>query len=251
MPLELTRTPEHARRHVTRNLRSNSADDQVRDRVRLVTGPKQSAPSHYSADRFSRFASGAGAVHDVYGRRLLRVTANFLQALTATLSREDPDAAAGVMYRIGLGWGTADFRAFVERIQQEYEAQFDKLGMGLMLESWSWPLRACGWGTWRFDLRNARSGLIFIDVTESPVAAALGRADQYACHLLAGLFAAAFGHLAGRELVGVETQCACKGEGPCRFLVAASKRAKAAIAWRDEGIAHNQLVQNLVNMTSG
>ena len=251
MPLELTRTPDQVREYLKRNLRSNSADDQVRDRVRLVTGPQPYAHSHYSADRFFRYDAAAGAVHDVYGRRLLRVTGNFLQALTATLSRESADAAPGVLYSIGSAWGAADFRAFVERVQQEYEVEFDKLGMGLMLESWSWPLRACGWGNWRYDLRHARGGLIFIDLNDSPVAAALGRVDQYACHLFAGMFAAAFSHLARRELAGVETRCACKGDDRCRFLVAAPRRVKAATAWRDEGAGSDELVQKLVSMPSG
>src|SRR5260221_8286496 len=138
MPLELARTPEQVRENLTRNLRSASADDQIRGHVRLVTGPQPYAHNHYAADRFFHFDPAAGAVHDVYGRRLLRVTGNFLQALTATLEREAGPAAPDVLYKIGFAWGTADIKAFVERVQQEYEVEFDKLGMGVMLESWWW-----------------------------------------------------------------------------------------------------------------
>src|SRR5258707_13678877 len=100
MLLELARTPDQVREHLTRNLRSPSADDQIRGHVRLVTGPQPYAHSHHAADRFFRFDPDAGAVHDVYGRRLLRVTGNFLQALAATLARDAGAAAPDVLYKI-------------------------------------------------------------------------------------------------------------------------------------------------------
>src|SRR5476649_1776159 len=101
MPLELTRTSQQAREHLIRNLRSPNADDQVRGHVRVVTGPQPYAHNHHSLDRFFEFDPAAGAVHDVYGRRLLRVAGNFLHALSATLTHELGDAAGEAMYKIG------------------------------------------------------------------------------------------------------------------------------------------------------
>ena len=246
MPLELARTPEHARDHLAHTLRSPSADDQIRGHVRVVPGPQPYNHAHFAADQFFAFDPTAGAVHDVYGRRLLRVTGNFLHALSATMTAEAGDGAGEALYKIGFRWGTADIRTFTERIQQEYEVEFEKLGMGLMLESWWWPLRASGWGTWRFDLRHARNGLILIDLYASGVAAVPGADDRCACHLHAGLFAAVFSHLSGRTLAGVELRCAAKGGDRCRFLVATAKRVEAARFWRDDGLEPDELAQKLI-----
>src|SRR5438105_4089017 len=134
MPLELIRTPELAREYLTRTLRTTNADDRVRDHVRVVTGPQPYTHNHFAAAQFFQFDSAAGAVRDVYGRRLLRVTGNFIRALAAALANEAGDGADDLLYKLGFQWGAADMRSFADRIQQEYEVEFDKLGMSMMLE---------------------------------------------------------------------------------------------------------------------
>ncbi len=46
------------------------------------------------------------------------------------------------MYETGYAWGLEDMRNFVKRSQGEFEVDFTKLGMGMMLETWWWPLRS-------------------------------------------------------------------------------------------------------------
>jgi len=249
MSLELARTPEQTCDSLARNLRSAKADDCLRNHIRVVTGPQPYVHNYFAADRFFQFDPEAGAVQDVYGRRLLRVRDSFLHALTATLTQEVGAAASEALYNIGFRWGVADMRGFAERIQQEYEVEFEKLGMGMMLESWWWPLRSCGWGTWRYDFRLARAGLIFIDLNDSAVAATLGRTGKHECHLYAGLFAAVFSHLARRELRCVELRCTARGDDACQFLVATAKRTNAAVSWRDEGISLEDMAQRLTTIT--
>jgi predicted hydrocarbon binding protein len=246
--VELARTPEQMRECLTRRLRTDSADDRVRNHVRVVTGPQPYAHNHFAADQFFQFDPNAGAVHDLYGRRLLRVTGNFVRTLSERLATEVGEAAGSVLFKIGFRWGHADMRAFAERIQQEYEVEFEKLGMAMMLETWWWPLRACGWGTWHYDFRHARNGLIYIDLYDSAVTAALGRCEKCVCHLYAGLFAAVFSHLARRELSAVELRCAAKGDAHCRFLVGTAKRVKAAESWRDNGMDLDDMAQKLTTL---
>jgi len=248
MPLEIARTTDEVREHLKRVLRSDSADDKLRDHIRVVLGQQPYKHNHFSSDLFFSANAANGAVRNVYGQRVLRVTGNFLQALTATLQREAGESADELLYRCGFQWGAADIRAFVERVQQEYEIEFEKMAMGVMLESWWWPLRASGWGAWRYDFRDARNGLIFIDLDNS-MAAAVGRPGRRACHIYAGLFAAAFSHLARRELASIELECTCQGHEHCRFLVTTPKRIRVATTWRDEGIDQKTMAAKLATLS--
>ena len=250
MPLEIARTPADVREQLKRHLRTDSADDVIRDNVRLVLGPQPYKHNHFSAAEFFRFDPARGAVQNIYGQRLLRMTTSFARALTATLEREFGAGPAGeLLYRTGFAWGAADMQAFAERVRQEYEVEFEKMGMGAMLESWWWPLRAAGWGVWRYDFRHARNGLILVDLEEGLLAHARSDADRPICHLYAGLFAAAFSHLAHRDLGGMELSCTAAGGGRCQFLIATAKRIEAATAWRDEGISVEEIMKRLAAAT--
>ncbi len=61
--------------------------------------------------------------------------------------------------------GMEDMRNFVKRSQGEFEVDFTKMGMGMMLETWWWPLTIEGRGTWQFDFREAKRDMLFIECT--------------------------------------------------------------------------------------
>lgn len=250
MALELARPPESTRDAVARTLRNPAvADGGRRDHIRIVTGPQPFRHVHYSADEFFQVDSAAGIVSNVYGQRVLRVTDNFLRSLTSALKLEAPERADQVLYQIGRSWGAAIMREFAGRAEQEWEVEFDKLSMGVMLESWWWPLRAAGWGTWHYDFGKARAGIVLIDVDHSATASAAGRIGEFACPLYAGLFAATFGHLAHRELGAIEIRCAARGDERCSFLVAAPTRIEAAGDLRQGGADALQILERLASGT--
>jgi predicted hydrocarbon binding protein len=248
MALELARTPDLIREQLTRRLRNATvADDRVRDHVRIITGPQPYRHGHYAADQFFQADPRAGVVTNIYGQRMLRGTLHYLRALARALVAQGPDKATAVLSKIGRAWGEANIREFAPRIAQEYEVEFDKLGMGVMLESWWWPLRASGWGRWRCDFRHSRRGLVHIDLFESAMAEAVGQTGAVACHLYAGLFASAFSFLARRDLACVELACVSRGDPKCRFLVASAARADTAAVQRDQGATAEQIVEQLVS----
>lgn len=249
MALELARTLEQGWQTHAKNLRNAAvADDRIREHVRIVAGPQPYDHGHFAGDRFFRFDSATGTATNVYGQRLLRVTENFLGSLQRTLVRELGDRAASVLYDIGFRWGEADIKAFAPRIEREYECAFEKLAMGVMLESWWWPFRATGWGVWRYDFNHTKSGLVLVELSDSATAVAAGKSEKPQCHLYAGLFAALFSHLAQRELGCVELECAANGDSQCRFLVAARKRIEAATADREGGATIEEIVTRLAEM---
>ena len=246
MPLELARTPEMTRDALARSLRNPAvADDARRDHIRIVTGPQPYRHAHFAAEQFFQFDAPAGVVRNVYGQRVLRVTGNFLRALAKSIGDRANERADHIFYQLGRAWGAASMKDFTPRIEQEYEIEFSKMGMGMMLESWWWSLRAAGWGTWHYDFRHARNGLVFIDLHDSAMVAALGQVGAVSCYLYSGLYAAAFSHLAHRDLACIELQCAARGESHCKFLVATPQRVDAAAGQRNEGARVEQIIERL------
>jgi uncharacterized protein len=246
MPLELARTPESTRDALNRHLRNaDVADDARRDHVRIVTGPQPYRHGHYAAEQFFQFDAPTGVVSNVYGQRVVRVTGNFLRALAKSLADHAVERTDHVLYQLGRAWGTASMKEFAPRIEQEFEIDFTKMGMGMMLESWWWQMGAAGWGHWRYDFKHAKSGLVFVDLYDSAVVAALGKVGTLACYLYAGLFASAFSHLAHRDLACIELQCAARGDSHCKFLVATPQRVDAAAGQRNEGARVEQIIERL------
>jgi predicted hydrocarbon binding protein len=213
-------------------------------------GPTAAAPpgrhNYYADEDFFRPDPAACATRDAYGRRVVRVAGEFLAALAGALGQESGDRAGEILYQLGARWGAADMRALAARVPGEFGVDgVGQLNFSVLLETWRWPLTAAGWGTWRYDLSRVRQGLPLIDLFGSATAAALGPSARPVCHLYAGLFAAGFGHLAGRELAGVELQCAAAGADRCRILVAAPARAAAAAQLRDEGVSADAILERL------
>src|SRR5262245_23490875 len=182
--LELARTPEMTRDALARSLRNAAvADDARRDHVRIVTGPQPYRHAHYAAEQFFQFEAAKGIVSNVYGQRVLRVTSNFIRSLATSLADHATERTDHLFYQLGRPWGTASMREFAPRIEQEYEIDFTKMSMGTMLESWWWQMRAAGWGHWHYDFKHAKSGLVFVDLHDSAVVAALGKVGTIACYL--------------------------------------------------------------------
>jgi predicted hydrocarbon binding protein len=221
---------------------------QVRDRVRLVHGPQVHKHNHYTDHEFFRHDPARGVVTNVYGQRVVRVSEDFVVAVLGSLEEEVGDAAGEIMYKVGYEWGMEDMRSFARRVQAEFEVEMSKMAMGLLLETWWWPLQIEGWGAWRYDFRQGKQGLIFIDLFESAVAQSLGNVGKVVCYFYAGLFAAVFSVLAKRQLAAIEIQCYSMGEDYCKFLISTDKRVNAAAFWRQEGATSKDIQKRLLDV---
>jgi uncharacterized protein len=237
-------------------LRTRRADQekgvgQLADKIRINTGEQVYKHNHYTDDQFFRHNPAKGVLTNAYGQRLLRVSEDFVVAVLGGLEDELGDAAGEVMYKCGYEWGMEDMSSFTPRMQAEFEMAMSKLSMGLLLETWWWPLQIEGWGAWNYDLRQGKQGLIFIDLYESAVAQSLGNVGKVVCYFYAGLFAAVFSVLARRNLSGIEIQCYSMGEDHCKFLIATEKRVNAAAFWRQEGATFKDITRKLSGAVTG
>ncbi len=233
-------------------IRTSRADEEnvdgtVKDRLRLVTGQQVYKHNHYTDDQFIKHDSQKGILTNVYGQRMLRANEDFLVAILGGLEDELGDAAGEIMYKCGYEWGIEDMKSFAPRVQGEYELAMNKMAMGLLMETWWWPLQVEGWGAWQYDLRQGKQGLIFVDLYESAVAQSLGNVGKVVCYFYAGMFAAVFGTLAKRPLSAIEIQCYSMGEDHCKFLIATDKRVNAAAFWRQEGATFKDIMKKLNN----
>ncbi|MGL4423017.1 MAG: V4R domain-containing protein [Gemmataceae bacterium] len=231
-------------------VRTSRADElgvngQPQQQLRVVNGQQTFKHNHYTDDQFFKHDPKRGIIQNAYGQRVLRVSEDFLVAILGGLEDELGDAAGEVMYKCGYEWGMEDMASYTPRVQAEFEVQINKMAMGLLLETWWWPLQIEGWGAWQYDLRQGKQGLIFIDLYESAVAQSLGNVGKVVCYFYAGLFSAVFGTLARRPLSCIEIQCYSMGEDHCKFLIATEKRVNAAAFWRQEGATFKDIMRKL------
>jgi predicted hydrocarbon binding protein len=229
-------------------LRTEKGPAQIGKEVRIIQGPQTVKHNHYTDAQFFRHEAKKGVLSNVYGQRVVRVSEDFVVALLGGLEDEVGDAAGEIMYKCGYEWGMEDMKSFSRRIQAEFEMEMSKMGMGFMLETWWWPLTIEGWGTWRYDFRQVKQGLIFVDLYESAVAQSIGDVGKVVCYFYAGLFAAVFSVLARRTLGCIEIQCYATGEDYCKFLISSSKRVNAAAFWRNEGATSKDIQKKVLDL---
>jgi predicted hydrocarbon binding protein len=200
--------------------------------------------NYYEPHKYLRRAQ-AGRLTNAYNQRCMLASEDLIVGYQLALEEEVGDAAGNIMYRCGFEWGKRDIDRFSARFPQEFGRDIADGRFGFLLETWWWPLQAAGWGAWRYDLSHRKEGLIFVDLFDSAVARSIGNIGKVVCHYYAGMFAAVFSQLAGRELSSIEIQCYSMGEKFCKFLIGSSKRINAAQFWVAEGAKASEVIARL------
>lgn len=207
---------------------------------------EETLQNHYTNDLFFQHDKSRGVVRNRYGQRLVRVPEETIIGMSKGLEEEVGERSASeIMYKCGRQWGQRDMASFEPRVAEHFQVDFERMGMGMMLETWWWPLTMEGWGTWRYDFSQGKQGLLFVDLYESAVAKSLGTVGQVVCHFYAGMFSTVFSRLARRELACIEIQCYSMGEDFCKFLISSDKRVNAAEFWRNEGATTKDILKKL------
>jgi predicted hydrocarbon binding protein len=217
------------------------------DKIQIVQGQQVYQHNHYDDHLFFRHDPQAGVVTNVYGQRLIRVSEDFMVAILGALEEEVGEAAGEILYKVGYEWGLEDMKTFTPRVQAEFELAVSKMAMGVLMETWWWPLQIEGWGAWQYDFRQSKQGLLFVDLYESAVAQSIGDIGKVVCYFYAGMFAAVFSVLARRQLAGIEIQCYAMGEDYCKFLISTDRRVNAAQFWRSEGASAKDIQKKLLD----
>lgn len=175
-----------------------------------------------------------GVRRDPVERRIVEVPWAFFAALRATCDQLAP----GTWQMFCAEWGVQYGRRLAIDLENEaIERSGQSVGelpMNDFAAMLSRRLAQQGMGRATFDFVAIRDGLLVIQMSRSMLAEAAprGRASapdpiaDLACPLLAGIFGAVIGHVAGRRLVGREVACGSAGGGSCSFIITGHGRRK-------------------------
>lgn len=201
--------------------------------------------NHYTLRDFFKFSSESGTITDWNGCRNVFTSEDFIIGLLEGLEEEVGEAAAAVVYSIGLEWGKYDSLVFQTWFEQEFGISARSANLMFLLESWWWPYIAQGWGRWEVDMSDRKQGFMFINLFDSAVARTLGDVGKPVCHLYAGLFAGFFTEMVRKQLSCIEIQCYSMGETYCKFLLGSKERIDAAAFWVNEGATARDIEKRL------
>lgn len=214
----------------------------------IAGGSSQIRHNYYDPDDFFSRDEETGEIRRKDGQRVLAISEDFVAAVMAGTAKEVGDEASrAILYHAGFKWALADMKNFQPSIEKEFgNTPIGKMHLDFVMETWWWPLTTQGWGGWRFDFSQRKSGLIFVDLYDSVVAKSLERLGKPVCYWYSGLFAGLYSHLSKRELSSIEIQCYANGFDVCKFMIGMESKVNAAAFWVEEGATANEIMENMV-----
>jgi predicted hydrocarbon binding protein len=78
-----------------------------------------------------------------------------------------------------------------------------------------------GWGGFMVERFDEKGRELIVTVANSAFAEAYGSADHAVCHMIRGVLAGMAAGIFGTDVDSEETHCRAKGDGMCRFVIAA------------------------------
>jgi predicted hydrocarbon binding protein len=121
------------------------------------------------------------------------------------------------------------------------------MNRNFVLESWWFPLRAMGYGTWKLNQTHRDRGLLQVSLRNSMIAKSMEQLGKPVCHMSAGFFAGFFSTLdGGDEVAAVEVECYAMGHDCCQFLICKPELVRRAEAWRRQGDTADEIIQKLL-----
>ena len=129
-----------------------------------------------------------GSLRRANGARLAVVPADFLLSLHLHLFEHFADTSQDVLYRSGYEQGLQDMVRLGQELREKFgRGSFDlwQMDAKFILGAWWEPLEQAGWGRCDFDLAALSRGIAFVNLADSPIAAALGSTEHPICHFFA------------------------------------------------------------------
>jgi predicted hydrocarbon binding protein len=190
-----------------------------------------------------------GILRDAQGTRVAVLPGDLLLALHLSLFDRFADSSQDILYRAGYEQGLQDMVRLSAMLREEYGGEsfdFWQMDAKFILETWWQPLAKAGWGACRFDLTALARGTAFVELNDSPIAAALGHTEFPICHFLAGLMAGTFSFFERAERHATEIECRAAGGKQCHFVISAGGTIDLAEGWRQQGVPATEIVKRLL-----
>jgi predicted hydrocarbon binding protein len=186
-----------------------------------------------------------GLLENRQGDRLLALPETLIQAIYSGLDQETEKASHLVLFNCGKWWGKSFYVRFSEQITGYYCMPLTDLPMAEFLQA----LKRC-WivhGLGKIDLDQAyqQHGFLVIKIWNSAFARLAPNQDRPICYLEAGLLAAFFSQLTGRELHCVQTTCESLGADCNRFLLGIPQRLVPVERMLAQQLDHDVIMERL------
>jgi predicted hydrocarbon binding protein len=149
----------------------------------------------------------------------LLVARSTLRHLSAVLERYTGDQAPALLREIGFASGSECYDRYAAYCRDRYRVEFpQELDLQFLNQSLTEFFEGAGWG----DVTTATvaPGVLAFD-SDSWAEAEPGIAELPNCHFASGLLAEFFTRLGHAPAAVMEVECRSRGDGHCRFLVAA------------------------------
>ncbi|HEV2389470.1 MAG TPA: 4-vinyl reductase [Nitrososphaerales archaeon] len=157
----------------------------------------------------------------VLNTRVLVFDADFIKALTDSLTKTFQSGAVVIIYQMGLAYGELLGRRIVEsgglskQAEGVYRARYASLAAGKFRFP---PLAALASAGPQQQVR--------VTLEDSFFARAIGRTGKPECHIVRGLLEGTANVVFGRDYACQETRCLSKGDDLCEFLVVPRAQAR-------------------------
>jgi uncharacterized protein len=200
-----------------------------------------------SAAQLFRPDAATGIMRHSHGGRLEFFSRDLIRELHSAIILTYGDMAQDVLYRSGYEWALQEMAGLSRRMLAQFGVQSElwQLDPKFVLETWWAPMAESGWGAASFDYAPLPRSIVHVQVSQSVVADAFGRAEDPVCHLYAGLFAGALSFIERAERHAMELECRCQGASVCHFVAGPGAEVDTAETLRQQRIAPDEISRRM------
>lgn len=200
--------------------------------------------NYFASDAYVQSDLELGLLENRRGERLLALPETLLQAIYSGLDKETGLAARMVLFNCGRWWGKNFYARFCEELTDYYRTALADMPMVEFLQCLQQCWITHGWGKIDLDQTYQDRGFLVINITNSPFAKQAPAGNYPVCFLEAGVLAAFFGQLTGRELHCIQTTCESMGADRNRFVLGLPKRLES-VETMVTNLDHDAILQQL------
>jgi uncharacterized protein len=201
--------------------------------------------NYYAAKTYVHGDLELGILENRRGDRLIAIPETLIQGIYAGLDKETGQASKLVLFNCGRWWG----KNFANRLRDELSDYYGTTLSAMTMADFLQCLRQCwityGWGTLELDQSYQDRGFLIIQGWNSPFASLAPKINAPVCYLEAGVLAAVFSQLSGRELHCVQTTCESMEADCNRFVLGLAKRLKPAENLIQSQLSHPAIMEQL------
>ncbi|KAM3098959.1 V4R domain-containing protein [Phormidesmis sp. 146-12] len=210
----------------------------------LLTSDRLPA-NYYANEVYVRGDLEMGLLESRRGDRLLALPQTLLQAIYSGLTKETGQASKLVLFNCGRWWGKNFYNRFREELSDYYGTPLSDMVMADFLQSLKQCWITYGWGKMDLDQTHHHRGFLIVQTWNSPFANQAPPTGLPVCFLEAGILAAFFSQLAGRELYCVQTSCESMEADCNRFIIGLQNRVEPAEALVEGHLDHDAILLKL------